>query len=130
MATNSAQIKELLTSANQLSTKDLGAFFQQVRDMLSKRSISSIPQDEANLLLRIQESMPLPLLERAAILHEKRRDEVLAKNELEELLQITETIENQHIIRLELLTELAIRRSIPLKTLMEQLGITPFPSHG
>lgn len=130
MAANTAQIKELLTGANQLSTQDLGAFFQQVRELLSKRSVSALSQEEAKLLLRIQESAPLELLERAAILHEKRRNETLTEKEQEELILITGTIEKLHITRLELLTELAHRRSIPLRTLITQLGVVPFPSHG
>lgn len=38
--------------------------------------------------MRIQESAPLELLERAAILHEKRRNETLTEKEQEELILI------------------------------------------
>lgn len=98
--------------------------------LLSKRGVSALPQEDSKLLLRIQEQAPLQLLERAAILHEKRRNGILSEKEQEELHLITETIEKQHITRLELLTELAQRRGIPLKTLMTQLGVAPFPTHG
>jgi len=92
MATNTAQIKELLSS--------------------------------------IQEATPVQLLEHAALLHQKRRAENLTPTEQSELLQLTEAIEKQHIVRMELLVELSRLRGVSWKTVMDQLGVLPFPSHG
>jgi hypothetical protein len=130
MGSNTAQIKALLTGANQLSTQDLDTFFQQVKDLLSRRNIPSLPQDEANLLLQIQESVPLSLLERAASLHKKRRDEIISESEQGELAEITHQIEMHHLKRMNFLVVLAKKRKVSLKTLMDQLGIVPFNTHG
>ena len=101
-----------------------------MRQILSKRSLPAIPEKEAVLLLQIQEIMPIQLLEKAALLHEKRRDGLLTEVEKDELLKTTQTIEDLHIKRLELLSELSQTKAIPLKRLMEQLGIVPFSANG
>ena len=130
MTTASGQIKELLREANQLNTRDLGDFVIKVREILSKRRYPAIPEKEAALLLQIQEVMPVQLLEKAALLHEKRRDGLLTALEQDELLRTNQIIEDLHIKRLELLSELSQTRAIPLKTLMQQLGIEPYPTNG
>ncbi|HRI61308.1 MAG TPA: hypothetical protein PK228_16320 [Saprospiraceae bacterium] len=130
MSSTAVNIKELLTEADQLGTKELSDFSLKVNELLAKRTRFGLPKQEARLLLRINEGLPTELLERVAILHEKRREEVLAPVEQEELLQLTAEIENRHIERMKLLLKLAQLRGVSLKSLINELGITPFAAHG
>jgi pantothenate kinase len=53
----------------------------------------------------------------------KRRAETLTPQERQELLSISDQIELANVRRIELLIKLAQLRKMPLKTLMESLGI-------
>jgi len=130
MASTTANIRELLTVAEQLDTKELSAFSVKVSEMLAKRSRPGLSKQEARLLLRINEGLPIELLERAAVLHEKRRDENLPPAEQEELRHLTAKIEALHLDRMKLLVKLAQLRGVSLRALMNELGITPFFAHG
>jgi hypothetical protein len=126
MSSTSATIKALLNGAEQLGTKDLGVLSAKVSEMLAKRPRLGLPKQEARLLLRINEGLPLGLMERANMLHEKRRDENIAPAEQEELMHLTAQIEDLHLERMKLLLKLAQLRGVSLKSLMNELGISPF----
>ena len=126
MSSSSATIKKLLSSAEQLDTKELGVLSVKVSEMLATRPRHGMPKQEARLLLRINEGLPIELLERATILHEKRRNENISHAEQEELLQLTTQIEGLHLERMRLLLKLAQLRGISLQLLMNELGIAPF----
>ncbi len=129
-STAATTIQELLSGADQLDTKDLSAFSLKVNELLAKRIQSGLPKQEARLLLRINEGLPVELLERANRLHEKRRNGILAPAEQDDLLRLTAEIENRHLERMKLLQKLSQLRGVPLKSLMNELGITPFAVHG
>jgi predicted transcriptional regulator len=58
---------------------------------------------------------------------EKRRAETISAKELRELKKLTDRIEKLDAERLELLTELAALRNVPLRKLIKQLGLKPVP---
>ncbi|MBC7776463.1 MAG: STAS/SEC14 domain-containing protein [Phycisphaerae bacterium] len=130
MASSTANIRELLTSAEQLDTKELSTFSIKVSEMLAKRPRIGLPKQEARLMLRINAGLPIELLEHTAALHEKRRDENLSPSEQEELLHLSAKIEALHIERMKLLLKLAQLRGVSLRSLMNELGITPYMAHG
>lgn len=127
MSGGSGQIRALLTKADQLSTQDLSLFLSKLRELLYVRNEHAVvPEAEAKLLAQFQDLVPAELLQRAAQLHQQRMDQSLSFMENEELVQLNERIEQLHLERLELLSQLSIAKEIPLKTLMDELGIRPF----
>ena len=55
----------------------------------------------------------------------KRKAEMLTHDEHEELMRLTDTVEEDHARRIGLVAKLSKIRNVPLKLLMSQLGIGP-----
>lgn len=53
----------------------------------------------------------------------KRQEELISEQELEELIRLTDRIENLNAARMKCLVELALRRRVTVDALMKQLGI-------
>ncbi|MFW0859217.1 MAG: hypothetical protein AAGB97_03420 [Dehalococcoidia bacterium] len=66
-------------------------------------------QDEAKLLLKINEGFPPELRKRYNELIAKRRAESLTPDEYDELLCLTDEVESLEALRMEYLAELADR---------------------
>lgn len=82
-----------------------------------------LSQTEADLLLKINEGLPVPLRQRYAELIAKRQAEVLTDAEYAELLELTQQVEVYQARRVAYLVELAQLREVPLATLADSLGI-------
>lgn len=95
----------------------------QVIALQAQRKAPSLPQAEAELLLKINQGMPSELQQRYDELISKRRAEILTPEEYEELLYLTEQIEHLEARRMECLAELARLRKTSLTSLMENLRI-------
>lgn len=78
---------------------------------------------ESRLLEQISAGLPPAIWQRYHELTAKRRDETLTDEEYPELLRLTDEVELWNARRLELLLELARLRGVPLRTLMEQMGL-------
>jgi len=121
-------LDELLRAAGQLSQEELELFAHRVIALEARRRAPSLPQVEADLLLKINQGVPPEVRDRYDELMDKRRAESLASDEYKELLHLTDEIENLEAGRLENLAELACLRQISLTRLMEELDIRP-PTH-
>lgn len=119
---------ELLKAADQLSQSELEQFAFQVIALRAQRRAPSLPQAEAELLLKINQGAPSEIQRRYDELIGKRRAESLTSDEYEDLLRLTDQIEKLEARRMEYLAELARRRRTSLAELMENLGIRP-PAH-
>jgi hypothetical protein len=84
-----------------------------------------LSQEETALLLKINRGLPAEVHQRYRELIDKRREERLTQNEHEELLRLTDEVEKRQAERLEALVELARLRDVPLRELMQTLGIKP-----
>lgn len=115
--------EELLKAVDQLSPLDLEQFVSQVLVLQAQRKAPSLPQAEAQLLLRINQGIPSNIQKRYDELIGKRRAEMLTLTEHSELLRLSEQVENLEAQRVEYLIELARLRKTSLVTLMEDLGI-------
>ena len=82
---------------------------------------------ESDLLQKINLGFSEDEWERYHALIEKRDDEVITSEELEELIALSNELEKANAHRLSHLIELADYRQISVKALMEELGITPVP---
>jgi hypothetical protein len=113
----------LLKAAEQLSEKELRQFTSQVLALNAKRMASSVTQEEAELLLRINGRLPEDVQRRYAELIAKRDAETLGDEEHQELLRLTKQVEAFDVARVEALSQLASRRGVTLSALMRQLEI-------
>jgi hypothetical protein len=113
----------LVKAAEQLSEKELRQFTSQVLALNAKRMASSVTQEEAELLLRINGRLPEDVQRRYAELIAKRDADTLGEEEHKELLRLTKQVEAFDVARVEALSKLASRRGVALSALMRQLEI-------
>jgi hypothetical protein len=115
--------EELLKAVEQLSQADLERFVSQVIALQAQRKASSLPQVEAELLLKINQGIPSDTQKYYDELMAKREAETLTTEEHKELLYLSEQIEQLQVQRIEYLADLARMRKISLTVLLENLGI-------
>jgi len=116
---------ELLKAVGQLSQSELEQLAFQIIALRAQRQAPSLPQDEARLLLKINQGLPSEVQKRYDELIAKRRTESLTPDEYDELLRLTGQIENLEARRMEYLAELARLRQTSLTELIEDLDIRP-----
>lgn len=90
-----------------------------------KLEIVSLPLSEAELVAQIQQPLPSDIGQRYRELREKLRAEALTAGEHQELLTLTDTVEQADADRLHRLITLAQMRQVSLPDLMQQLGLQP-----
>ena len=117
-------VEDLLKNAESLPPIELDRLMTGVLKLRSRRR-HSLPKREATLLLKINEPFSPELMARSHALIRKRQAETLTEEERNELIQITDAIEELGAQRLTNLSELARLRDVDLKALMDQLGIFP-----
>ncbi|NER06995.1 MAG: STAS/SEC14 domain-containing protein [Okeania sp. SIO3C4] len=121
----SQNLTSILSLVNQLSAQELEVLLAEIQNQKSKLNPAILSDEEANLLEKINEGLAPELKKRYDILRQKLSDETLSEIEHQELLKITEKIENQNVERLKNLIALAEIRKISLPELAEQLGLKP-----
>jgi hypothetical protein len=115
--------EELLSAVEQLSLPELEQFVSQVLLLQAQRKVNNLPPAEAELLLKINQSIPSETKKYYDELIAKREAETLTPDEYNQLTQFTEQIEKLQAKRIEYLAELARLRKTSLTALMENLGI-------
>lgn len=118
-------IDELLKAVEQLSQSEFEPFVSQVIALRARRRAPSIPRTEAELLLKINQGIPSEIQKRYDELTAKRQAEMLTPDDAEydELLRLTDRVENLDAQRLKYLVELANLHGTSLNDLIEDLGI-------
>lgn len=127
MPTIQVEIDQLLSAALQLPRAELDQFVKKLLSLRRQSEIPQLPMRESELLLKINQGVPAQLQQRFDQLVEKRRDNTLTPSEYQELLALTEQIEQFDVERLQWLIELAQLRGLTLDELMQQLGIKTRP---
>jgi hypothetical protein len=82
---------------------------------------------ESRLLADISAGLPTATWQRYRELCAVRRDDRISDEEYGELLRLTEEVEVWNARRVELLSELARLRKVPLRELVAQMGLAPPP---
>lgn len=113
----------LLNGVEQLNTTDLENFANEVLAIRAKRRAPSLPRREGELLQQINQGLPAEQQQRFDDLTARRRAELLTSNEHGELLQLIDQIENMDVKRMQALAELAQLRNVPVRLLINQLGL-------
>ena len=114
---------QLLRAVERLPAQELASFVAQVVALRAQREAPHLSQSETRLLLLINQSLPDQTQRRLDELVAKRQAETITPQELQELIQITDQIEQRDVQRLTALLELAQLRGTTLDALMETLGI-------
>ena len=121
-------IGELLKAVKQLSQSELEQFAAEVIALRAQSRAPSLPQNEAQLLQKINQGIPLEVQKRYEELIDKQEAETLTPDESDELQRLIEQIEDLEVRHVEYLTKLADLRGTTLSDLIKQLGIRP-PSY-
>lgn len=118
---------ELLKAVEQMPRPDLDAFVDRVLRLRTRPRASGLPRAESDLLVKINQGVPTTLQSRYDALIEKRRESKISQDEYDELLQLTNQVEELDVERVGYLAELARLRKTTLPALMEDLGLEPPP---
>jgi len=123
VTTISPLYNNLLSEVEQLSSPELEQFVNYVLGLQARRRAPSLPQREAELLLKINQGWSIATQARYEALIAKRQAEQLNASEYDELLALTEQAETLNVRRIEALVELARYRQTSLPRLMATLGL-------
>ena len=119
-------LDDVLKGISELDTKDLENFMQKLGHLIARRKVTTLPEREAVLLMKINNAIPPTLQKRYETLLEKNREERITPIEHQELLKVIEKVEVKNAERLEHLIELSRLRNISLDELMKQLHLNAF----
>jgi len=114
---------DLLKAIDQLDKRNLDSLLQKILELVARRKASSLPQDESELLQKINQTLPREVQRRYNWLIDRRKSEELTAAEHAELLKLTDQVEKLEKQRIEYLAELAQLRRTTLNQVMQQLGI-------
>ncbi len=116
----------LLNSLKQLTSNELKEILQQTALLHARRLAPSLPQQEAQLLLKINQGIvPAETRDRCAELTKKSRQGNLTNEEQDELMALVDEIEMLNAKRIEYLAQLAQLRQTTLSALMGDLELKP-----
>lgn len=118
---------DLLAAVEKLPNPALVEFGWRVRSLQTKRGLPVVETADEGALLQVIADQRLPETDqkRLAWLREKSDDEALTSEEHAELLQYVQRVEQLDLARIEALIELAQKRGVTLRAVMQQLGIEP-----
>ncbi len=116
---------ELLNAVEQLNLPDLEQLMSQLITLQARRKSPNLSKNESELLLKINQGLPLNIQNRFDELVSKRQAEMLSPAEHQELLSLTDRIEKSDARRVEYMAKLAKLRGISLSALMKDLDIRP-----
>lgn len=104
-------------------TTEKGVNLEEFLAELITEHIENTPTEEEELLEKIQQGVTIDKWHRYYELKEKRISETLNQNEHQELIVIYNAIETANAERMIHLVQLSKLRNIPVRQLMEDLGI-------
>ena len=119
--TSQVSMEELLSGVEQLNEKDLVTFITKVLALRTKKSVANLTEIESQLTKQIINSLSPAKQKRYETLMQKRWDETLSENELQELIKTTETIEEMDAQRAEAIFTLSQIKGVSPEELMKEL---------
>ncbi len=120
---------QLLEAVSQLSPAELADFQRQLTQLRANQPGASLPKEEANLLLKINQFPTLEADTKYQTLLTKRQEGTLSNIEHQELTGLNEKYEQLDAKRAKYLIQLAKLRGVSLSDLMNALEI-PRPTYG
>ncbi len=114
---------DLLHAVEHLPDSELQDFLERLWRLKAARVATHLTTNETLLLEKITNTIPSEVQKRFDDLVSKRNENTLSQIELQELLLLTDQIENLDAVRVEALATLAAIRNTDLQSLMLELGI-------
>jgi acetolactate synthase small subunit len=127
MPTIQVDTEQLLHAALQLPRPELEQFVTQLQSLRLQHNTARLTQDEAELLLKINEGLLSTTQQRLDELIAKRQAQSLTAAEHQELIELTEQSEKIDANRLQHLLALAALRKVSLDEVVQQLGLQSIP---
>jgi hypothetical protein len=127
MLTIQIEKEQLLDALLRMPQRELEQFVAKAFSLKARERTRALSEREAELLFKINRGLPPAAQRRLNELIDKRRAEAISAKELRELKKLTDQIVKSDAKRLELLTELARLRNVPLRKLIKRLGLKPVP---
>jgi carbon storage regulator CsrA len=119
-----SKVAKILSRASSLKApEELEELTAGLLALRAKRIAPVVSHDETRLLLDINQGVSVDLTNRVESLIDKRDECSLTVEENSELLQLADEVERRGVERLEALSKLAELRGVPLREIMESLGI-------
>lgn len=115
--------EKLVQAAERLPLTELTDLVHDLLRLQARRQAPVLSQQETELLQQINQGLAPEEQRRYEALIEKRLAETLAPAELQEFMQLNQTIEQLNVARLKNLVALAQLRQVTLSQLMADLGI-------
>ena len=125
MPTIQIETEQLVKAASQLPPLELDQLVARLQTLRRQANLQRLPVQESELLRKINQGAPPELQQRFDSLRRKRRRAKLSRQEQQELLALTQQMEQLDVERLQLLAQLATLRKLSLPELMKQLGLEP-----
>ncbi len=114
---------QLLKAVEQMPQPERDQFVDEVVALRASTRAPRLSRTEFELLTKINKGIPADLQSRYDDLINKRRGRTISQAEYDELLRLTEQIEELDVRRLEYMAELARWRKTTVPALMKDLGI-------
>jgi hypothetical protein len=116
-------VDDLVQSISRLNNTELTTFFERLNYLLISQKTPSKLGQEAILLQQIRAMIPASVIRRFKHLQTKQHNYSISEKEQEEILIITDFIEQKSAERITLLASLAKIRQISLTELAQQLQL-------
>lgn len=121
-----SELKTALQSLAEQEGRDPDRYIiDTLQEHVDHRADTPSANSESELLRQISQGLPVATWQRSHELTARRRAETLTPDEQEELIALSDEIEGWNVRRLELLIELSRLRGVPVRVLMEQMGLRP-----
>jgi hypothetical protein len=117
---------DLIQSISRLNTAELTSFFEQLNNVLGGQKQPSPFGEEAVLLKQIKAIIPASVIRRYKELQTKQHNNTISEKEQEEMILITDFIEEKSAERVVLLGALATIRQVPITDLVKQLQLKDY----
>ncbi len=116
-------VEQLLDAVAQLPPEEIASITEKIIALRASHVAPHIEKEEADLLMQINQAIPTDIRLRYKELIDKRQAETLSDVEYEELIHLTEQVEQKETERVTALAALARLRHVLLSDLMTTLGI-------
>jgi hypothetical protein len=129
MPTTARNGKDLLDAIKQMPPEEFDALIDEALS-LRRAPKATMSAQETTLIKQINHGLPLELRRRCALLTGRQKKGTLSAVAHEELFRLTHEVESRDADRAAALVELAKLRRLPVRTLMQQMGIKAPSIHG
>jgi excinuclease UvrABC ATPase subunit len=123
---NQVSVSELLKEAGQLSIGEFEEFFNEIQFLRSKKVPLTLSKDEDKLLKQINSGLQPNKQFRLNYLIARRDTRSITESERIELLNLTEEIEKNDVIRLKKIAKLAELKGVGLNDVVRIFNIKPY----